>query len=314
MGGSGGGPPVDPPGPGAICPADPGTAPSGAVMGAELVWEVDEMDFDFHLSEGPAWTDGALFFSDINPNAMNSDGSQGWNSTIYRFDPTSGSATVFLAEAGSNGLAVDAMGTLFSATAAKKEISRYTLDPAAQEQVTGGMLNSPNDIAVGSDGAIFFSDPQQGEIPAGNQPEVVHVYRDGSDTIFTDAVQSPNGVLLSIDEDALYVAGGGSFISRVAIVDGQAGDVQELVGSLSTPDGLTKDCLGNLYIAEHNAVQVTVVSPDGAPLATIPLGSARNQDARPTNVAFGGADRKTLYVTATYSLWKIDLEVAGYPN
>ncbi len=297
-----------------ICPDAPGTPPSGAVAGAELVWEVDEMDYDFHLYEGPAWTDGALFFSDINPSAENSDGSRGWNSTIYRFDPASGTAALFLEGAGTNGLAVSTDGTLYSATPAKQEISRYALAPAMQEQVYGGMLNSPNDITVASDGTIYFSDPQQGELPAGGQPQVVHALKDGVDSIFNDTIQSPNGVLLSIEEDALYVTGGGSSVSRVEIVDGQAGDVQEVVSNLSTPDGLAKDCLGNLYIAEHNAVQVNVVSPDGAPLATIPLGSARNQEARPTNVAFGGSDRKTLYVTASYSLWKVELDVAGYPN
>ncbi len=312
--GGGGDEPTQPAATGSICPDAPGTAPAGAVSSAELVWEVDEMDYDFHLYEGPAWTNGILYFSDINPSGEGADGSRGWNSNMYAFDPASGSATLFLEYAGTNGLAVAADGTLFSATPVSPEISRYSLNPAMQEQVFGGALNSPNDITVASDGSIYFSDPQQGELPAGGQPQVVHVLKDGVDAVFTDAIQSPNGVILSIDEDALYVTGGGSFVSRVEIVDGQAGAIQEVIGNLSTPDGLTKDCLGNLYIAEHNAVQITVVSPAGDSIATIPLGSVRDQDARPTNVAFGGADRRTLYVTAAYSLWKVELDVAGYPN
>ncbi len=307
--GAGGNTPTTPTGPASICPDNPGTAPSGTVSSAQLVWEVDEMDYDFHLYEGAAWADGALFFSDINPG-----GQGGWNSTIYRFDPGSGMATVFLSGAGSNGLAVGPMGELYSATAAKKEISQYTFDPPGQQQVIGGMLNSPNDLTVASDGTIYFSDPQQGELPAGGQPQVVHVVKDGVDSILTDQIQSPNGVILSADESALYVSGGGSFVKRVALTDGAAGEIVDLSTNLSTPDGLAKDCLGNIYVAEHNATQVHVLSPEGMTVATIPIGSARNQDARPTNVAFGGADRKTLYVTATYSLWAVQLDVTGYPN
>ena len=173
-------------------------------------------------------------------------------------------------------------------------------------------------IAVLScDGTIFFSDPQQGELPAGGAPQVVHVFRGGEDSIFVgeDQVSSPNGVLLSVDEKSLFVTGGMSYIKRIEInPDGTAGEISDFVTNLNTPDGMTKDCLGNIYVAEHNAQLVRVVSPDGTSIATIPLGQANNQDARPTNVAFGGADRTTLFVTAAYSLWKVQLTVSGYPN
>lgn len=289
-----------------ICPASPGSPPSGQ-LSATHIESVTVSDNNFHLFEGAAWVEGALYFSDIAPSGG------AWNSTIRRFDPSTGMTTDFLVGAGSNGLAVDSNGVLHSATSAKKEISKYDLSSAMQQSVVTGMFNSPNDLAIASDGTIYFSDPQQGEIPAGNQPQVVHVVKGGVDAVLTDEIQGPNGVTLSPSEDVLYVAGGGFFVKRVHLVDGLAGEIEDLVTGLQTPDGMTKDCAGNLYIAEHNAARILVVNPEGEQLATIALGSAGNQNASPTNVAFGGADGKTLYITAIYSLWQIQLDIAGYP-
>jgi gluconolactonase len=223
----------------------------------------------------------------------------------------------FLVDAASNGLAVSSDGVLYSATAGKKEISRYTIDPPAQETAVPGPFNSPNDIAVANDGTVYFSDPQQGEITAGNLPQFVHVVKDGVDAIFSEAITSPNGVLLSPDEDVLYVTGGGytGYLKRVTLIDGLAGDISDLVTDLQVPDGLTKDCAGNVYVAMHELQQVHVYDPSGSLVATIALSSAANgQAAKPTNVAFGGTDQRTLFITASYSLWEISLPIAGYPN
>lgn len=264
----------------------------------------------FILFEGPAWVDGALYFSEINPNP--------WDSDIRKYVPGAADAEVFLENAGSNGLAVDAAGLLYSATARKKEISKYDLATKAVTQVAGGSLNSPNDIAIAANGTIYYSDPQQGELPAGGQPTVVHMFKDGVDSVLVDenTLRSPNGVTLSPNDDILYVTlSNDSVIKAVKLMpDGTAGEITDLVTGLTVTDGMTKDCLGNIYVAEHgNNNQVSVHSPSGAKLAEIKTGMANNQQASPTNVAFGGADRKTLYITAKYSLWQIQLPVAGYP-
>jgi gluconolactonase len=294
----------------AICPASPGTAPSGDLT-ATLVADVMPRDANgYYLFEGPVWIDGALYFSDMNPNQAG-----GWNSNLRKYVPGMGDAAVWIADAGTNGLAVDSMGVLFSATARKGEISKYDLATPTAMQVIGG-FNSPNDITIADNGTIYFSDPQQGEImPPGGHPPVIHIVKDGVDGVLNPDLQGPNGLTLSPANDILYVAvTGQGMVKKVTLkADGTADTVGDFLMQLQTPDGMTKDCLGNLYIAEHNAQQVSVYSPDAMKLATIKTGMANNQAANPTNVAFGGPDGKTLYITAAYSLWQLDLPVAGYP-
>jgi gluconolactonase len=277
-------------------------------LDAVLVASVEPPDTNYHLYEGALWLDGGLYFSDINPNP--------WNSTIRRYDPVADSAVDFLVGAASNGLAIDSQGVMFSASAGKKEISRYDLAGKTQQTEVPGPFNSPNDIAIAKDGTIYFSDPQQGEITAGNLPQVVHVVKGGADATLTEDVMSPNGLTLSPAEDILYVSGGGytGFIKKVTLVDGLATGVSDLVTDLKVPDGMTKDCAGNIYVAVHEDQKVNVYNPAGMLLGSIKIGSAANgQAGKPTNLAFGGADGKTLFITATYSLWKVQLEIAGYP-
>lgn len=290
------------------CPANPGTAPSGNSTATHVASVTQaENDYDFHLYEGPVWIDGALYFSDVKPSP--------WNSNIRRYVPGTDGTTDFLVGAGSNGLAVDANGVMHSATARLKEISKYDLNAKTQTTVVPGPFNSPNDIAIASDGTIYFSDQQQGELPAGSKPQVVHFVKGGVDGVFSEDIQPPNGVLLSPEEDVLYVTVTGNGVIKKATIgaDGKADVVTDFATGLQTPDGMTKDCLGNVYVAEHNAQQVTVFTPDGTKIATIKTGTANNQNANPTNVAFGGADGKTLFITATYSLWQAEMPVAGYP-
>lgn len=296
-----------PMGPNTVCPAAAGTPPM-ADLQATLIDSVVAGDNNYHLFEGPVWITDGLYFSDINPNP--------WTSTIRKYDPGANMATDFLVDAKSNGLAVDSSGVMFSATAGKKEISKYDLAGKSQQTVVAGPFNSPNDIAVASDGTIYFSDPQQGEITAGNLPQVVHVVKGGSDAIFSEEVTNPNGVMLSPEEDVLYVSGGGytGYLKKVTLQDGLAAGIEDLATDLQVPDGMTKDCAGNIYVAVHEMQKVNVYSPAGMLLSSISIGNAVNgQAAKPTNLAFGGADGKTLFITAVYSLWQVQLEIAGYP-
>jgi gluconolactonase len=297
-----------------MCPAQPGTAPTGTLNATQVTVAPSVPNNGFSMFEGPVWLDGALYFSEISPSP--------WDSDIRKYVPGAADAELFLAQAGTNGLAVDSSGVLFSATPRKREISKYDLATKAVTTVAMGALNSPNDIAIAQDGRIYFSDPLQGELSAGRPspepPMALHMWKDGVDTVLVDpnTLQSPNGVTLSPADDVLYVTlSNGTVIKEVKLMpDGTAGEIKDLVTDLTITDGMTKDCLGNIYVAEHgNNAQVSVYSPSGEKLAAIKTGMANNQQASPTNVAFGGADGKTLFITAIYSLWQIELPVAGYP-
>jgi sugar lactone lactonase YvrE len=100
----------------------------------------------------------------------------------------------------------------------------------------------------------------------------------------------------------------------VTLMDGLAGPIEELRSGLEYPDGMTVDCAGNLYLVVHEGRRIEVMTPDGDALATINVPPGMNgQDSRPTNVAFGGPDRRTLYISAVYSVWELPLDIAGLP-
>jgi gluconolactonase len=126
-----------------------------------------------------------------------------------------------------------------------------------------------------------------------------------------DALDSPNGVTLSLNEDWLYVATGNGRRYPVAS-DGTVGMGQDFAPAAGG-DGMVVDCAGNLYVAKSNGQNVAVYAPDGSPIGTIAL----NSDVQAvTNVAFGGADHKTLYITGLGNkkgLFKLQLDIPGRP-
>ncbi|WP_267876246.1 SMP-30/gluconolactonase/LRE family protein [Massilia violaceinigra] len=126
-------------------------------------------------------------------------------------------------------------------------------------------------------------------------------------TVVERGIANPNGVALSPAGDILYVNGGGEHgvLRAYPIVRGVPGKGRDLVKGLAVPDGMTVDCQGNIYVTEHTAQRLRVFSPAGKELATIKV------DANITNAAFGGADRKTLFITGAGTLWHIQLGLTG---
>jgi gluconolactonase len=260
---------------------------------------------------------------------------------IWKYDPKTGKTTIFRSPSGmSNGLKFDAQGRLITAEGADFGGRRLTRTDVkvGKSQIIAGLyqgrpFNSPNDISIDEKGRIYFSDPRYlGHEPI-DQP-VMGVYRIDPDSsihlIITDAGK-PNGVAVSPDQKSLYVVSNDNGATgfdrlpegmmthkgRMALLaydlaaDGTAKFRKTLVDYYPQdgPDGLVVDMEGNLYVAVRDVTRpgIYVYSPEGKELAYIPTPEI------PTNVAFGrGTEGKTLYITAGKSLYRIQMQKAGY--
>ena len=292
-----------------------GVCDPGGMTGTPLIETTAQLitgDPGFHFLEGPVWvrSEGALYFSDMNMDAQGKDGPP---STIHRFT-LPGTFSVFLAEAGSNGLTIDPQGTsLIAATHDQQSVSRYDLATKARTTLVGlyqgKKFNSPNDVVARTDGTIYFSDPgwQNANRPSVGMEGIYRLAPGGSVYLVGDYGKGkPNGVALSPDESWLYVGALDGDIDRYKVeADGSTG-ISEKFAHVDGPDGMAVDCAGNVYVA--GSAGVTVLSPKGETLGTITgTGTA-------TNCAFGGPDSKTLFITAGKHLYRVAVGIAGSPS
>jgi gluconolactonase len=191
------------------------------------------------------------------------------------------------------------------------------------DQHAGLRLNSPNDIAVKSDGTVWFTDPSYGHLQ-GFRPEPQlgdHVYRfdpaTGGLTVVADTFDKPNGLAFSPDETVLYVGDSGAnqeqgsfypdrphHIKAFDVVDGRhlVGERLFCVTTPGFPDGIKVDSEGRVYASAFSGVQV--FTPDGDPIGEIELPGA-------VNFTFGGADRNVLFITADDAVWAAVLAATG---
>ena len=253
------------------------------------------------FAEGPMWRGDHLLFSDIEGD------------TIYRLDPPA-SITVFRTPSDeANGLAIDTNGDLLAAEHATRQVSRTDGGGVITTVVgtyQGMRFNSPNDIAVRSDGTIYFTDPDYG-LTGPRELAFNGLFRlppGGSLVAEWEGVppdDEPNGVALSPDESVLYMAdtASGEVVAWAVAPDGSLSNPRVFAAGLTIPDGLCVDQRGNLWIAAGNRIEV--FSPEGAPWGGVDLPAAA------TNCAFGGADGRDLYVTARTHLLRIRTVVAG---
>lgn len=290
---------------GALAASCSGKPPSGELK-AERIAAIKPSRSEPGLYEGPVWIGDALYFSDFSFG-------EGFPSRVRKFSPD-GTVSTAIEDAGSNGLAVDANGALVAATHKYKAMSRYDIASGRRADVAtrfqGQVFNSPNDIAIAADGTIYFTDPdyQQAAAPGG-QP-VTGIYRiatDGTVSLVDGSRKNPNGIALSLNGDTLYVNASDGAVRAYPIKDGVPQPGHDLIKGIENGDGMTLDCHGNLYVTEHAPKRVRVFTPQGRELATI------RTDANVTNVAFGGADGKTLYITGAAAVWQVRLDVTGLP-
>jgi gluconolactonase len=269
----------------------------------------------FGIVEGPVWAGDALYLNEMNHKAYNGLGDNVRMSRMLKLDANE-QVSIAIADLGGNGLALDGDGNVLAAVHKDGAIRRLAL-PGGTSSVVAGMymgsrFNSPNDIAVRSDGNIYFSDPsfQAPSPPPQGATRVYRIAPGGAVSALEGNFNNPNGVTLSLDENFLYVAAGPGRRFPV-MADGSLGageDFQATTGG----DGMVIDCAGNLYVTLADQPNIRVVDPMGASIGMITVPDVQSV----TNVAFGGAERKTLYITGmgnNKGLFKLELDIPGRP-
>lgn len=279
---------------------------------------VEKLAGGFLFTEGPVWhPDGYLLFSDCNTA-----------DAIMKWAPGQGVSTYRKPAGPPNGLAFDPQGRLLVCETGLR-VSRTEKDGriiTLALRFEGRRLNSPNDIVVRSDGAIYFTDPTYGmRAPDASTPgdiplEHRGLYRispQGALSLLDADYQQPNGVALSPDEARLYVTDSERMDIHVydVLPDGSLAnrrlfaEVRER-GKEGVPDGLKTDVRGNVYTSGPGAVWV--YAPDGELLGKIPVPEV------PANVAFGGPGHRDLFITARTGLYRVRVKtpgaVAGRPS
>lgn len=268
--------------------------------------EIRKVQGDFQFTEGPAWGDeGGLYFTDIPANR------------IYRLQDDT--VAVFLEPSHhANGLMLNADGLLLACQMDGQVIS---IDPETKESTTvagqymGNRFNAPNDLVIDKAGGVYFTDPafRAPQPPPQDVTAVYYVNADGQVTRLIDDLPNPNGVILSPDEDTLYVIPSGQKEMMAYSVESpgklETGRVfatlkQQTADGNSGGDGLTIDTEGNVYIT--SALGLQVFDPQGNLLGIIEF------PEQPANATFGGPDRRTLYVTARSSLYAADMHAQGH--
>jgi gluconolactonase len=192
-----------------------------------------------------------------------------------------------------NGIRFDRQGLMYVADYSGHNVLR--IDPKTKEisvYAHSDKMNQPNDIAIAKSGVIYASDPKWAD-STGNLWKVA---TDGTVTLLEANMGTTNGVEVSTDEKHLYVNESVQRNVWKYDIDKTTGAVKNKRLLIQFPDhgldGMRCDVEGNLYIARYAAGEVTVVSPQGTVIERIKL-----KGQKPTNIAFGGADGKTVYVT-----------------
>jgi gluconolactonase len=272
-------------------------------------------------TEGPVWVPSlqSLLYSDIPKNA------------IYRWSE-SNTASLWLqpsgytgevervGQGGSNGLILDTEGRLVLAQHGDRRIARLETPLNAPTPVfstltdrfDGKRYNSPNDIAIRSNGDVYFTDPPYGLKQGVDDPArelhmqgVYRLARDGSVTLLTDELSRPNGIAFSPNEQILYVANsdGNQQVIMAYNLEEDGSLANGRVFFESWGDGLAIDQQGNVYVAGPGG-GVLILAPDGTRLGSLVT------TERTSNCTFGD-DGFTLYITADMYLLRIRLEARG---
>lgn len=268
-------------------------------------------------AEGPVWFGDAraLYWTDLP------------NERILRWDEASGAVCTYRSPSDkANGLTRDRLGRLIACEHGARRVTRTEYDGSVTvlaDRYDGKPLNSPNDVIVARDGAIWFTDPPFGLVSdyMGQvaEPELpASIYRldpvTGQLACVADDVAGPNGLAFSPDERTLYVVASRARPRTIVAFD--VSDGRALVrprvlidAADGTPDGLRVDVDGNLWCGWGTGSDaldgVRVFAPDGAAIGHIAL------PERCANLCFGGRRGNRLFMAATSSLYALFVNTRG---
>lgn len=260
----------------------------------------------FGFTEGPVWDErGFLYVSDEEHNKIykvRKDGSK--EELISLGDP--------------DGNAYDRRRRLIDCASVLRAIVAVTPDGKYQvlaDKFNGKRFNSPNDVITGPDGAIYFTDPTL-DLVKGEPQEIPFqgVYRldeNGEVRLLTNELTQPNGLAFSPDGKRFYVDDSAQRNIRVydvqpggSLSNGRIFGSEEAGDHEGVPDGMRVDTAGNLYVTGPRGIWIW--DPEGRHLGTIEL------PEQPANLVWGGPDFKTLYITATHSVYRLRMKSRGF--
>lgn len=295
--------------------------------------KLEQMADGFAFTEGPVWvpggksdfgpeaTEGYLLFSDPNNNIIYRMTAAGEVSTYIPKAGYTGEDIGEYRQPGSNGIALDDQGRVTFCQHGNRRVVRIEkngLTTVMADRFEGKRLNSPNDLVYRQDGALFFTDPPFGlpkfqDDPRREQPHFgIYSVKDGRVRLVSKDFTGPNGLAFSPDEKFLYV---GNWDDRKKVVyrypvkaDATVGkgelffDMTSATGE-DAIDGVKVDQMGNVYVSGPGGLWI--ISPEGKHLGTI------HGPEHPHNMAWGDADRRTLYLTAQTGIYRLRLNVPG---
>jgi gluconolactonase len=268
---------------------------------------------DCLFTEGPVWhpVEHFLLFSDMPGDVRR------------RWDPHGGVIEVKRPANKCNGMTYDADLNLIVCEHATSLLVREKPDGAREvlaSHFEGKELNSPNDVCVRSDGSIYFTDPWYGRMPGFGieRPRelafqgVYRVSPDGGDLqllVNRDLFEQPNGLCLSPDETLLYVNDSAKKLIRVFNVasDGSLSDPRLFASEIRSssqnggPDGMKCDERGNVWVTGPGGVWV--YAPSGELIGKLHIPEVV------ANLAWGGPELRTLFVTATHSVYRVTTKI-----
>jgi len=278
--------------------------------------QVERIATGYQFTEGPVWhpRNRTLIFSDVRTGVM-------------RIWTEKDGAKVFREPSGvANGNTYDREGNLLTCEHQNRRVSRTRPDGTVETVVDcfeGKRLNSPNDIVCAPNGDILFTDPTYGlrqpdGTIVGQEYPFAGVFRfsptDGRLSVLASDFQAPNGLAITDDGKRMFVCDTREQHIRVfdvaddgSLKNGRVFCEAKLDEHQGRPDGMKLDAAGNVYLAANSPEGVWVFDPEGKLLGFIGVGES------PANLAWGGDDWQTLFVTAQTSVYRLRMKVAGQP-